>query len=1258
LVGGSISASGTLPKTASVLPRTPSHNAISMLSKNVFSCSIVGKRKAETLESPAKRVDVRPPPPISGGRPLFTFDVHVGSKVFKAATMPDSGATVCMANVNFINHYSVPKVKRDRPIRVHDFAGRIVPGVGAAFTFPLTINHGNHWSRESFEIGPLEDGIDLILPFWWLCKHKPAGFFEGQLRFDDAYCEQKCTREAAQEFSIEYDPSILEIADYDISAVCYIGTIVKTDQGPEIKDIRSVLPERYHKYINVFLPETARELPPHTVYDHAIDLKEGTQPPWGPIYALSETELKALREYLDEMIKMGKIRPSKSPAGAPILFVPKPHGRGLRMCVDYRGLNKVSIMNRYPLPLMNELRDRVQGSRWFSKIDLKGAYNLVRIKKGDEWKTAFRTRYGHYEYLVMPFGLANAPATFQAMMQEILRDLLDHGVVVYIDDILIYSESESQHELLVSEVLRRLQEHGLAGAIDKSEFHKKSVEFLGYIITADGVAMSEEKLVAIREWAEPKNVKDVQSFIGFANFYRRFIEGFSRVCKPLTDTLKGQGKNFSWDEICTQAFKELKERFTSAPILRHFNPSLQPIMETDASDFAIGAVLSQRFEDGKLHPNAFFSRKMQPAEINYEIHDKEMLAIVAAFKEWKRYLEGAKHQVLIFTDHKNLEYFATTKVLNRRQARWAQELAAYDFKITYRPGTSNGKPDALSRRSEYRPLGGDSGENQPIHTVLKAGQLESPERFLSLLAIGGFRAALAGLSVEQFKPEFLDRVRSFIPGDEVYNTQLRLTEEGKGQKGTTVEEGLLYYKNRLWIPDSNELRQEIATSEHDSKVAGHFGQGKTLELMTRHFFWPNLEKWVEDYVRSCDECQRNKSPRHARFGLLQPLELSYRPWSSISMDFIIELPESGEGYSSIWVIVDRFTKMAHFVPLKKPATAENLAKVFVREIWRLHGLPTDIVSDRDSRFTSEFWQSTLTLLGIRPRMSTSFHPQTDGQTEKVNQSIELYVRTFCNYEQDDWYDLLPLAEYAYNNSVTSGNGLSPFYANYGYHPRTNWPTEEVVRNPASEAYVHYVTNVHELCKNGLKKTQERMAKYYDQHHKEAPAYKIGDQVMLHGRNISTRRPSRKFDHKMHGPFKVVKLLSRSAVRLELPRRWRIHDVFHVSLLEPYRQATLSGRAPPDLDRVLEETEDVIPANEFLPLRIHDSARKRRERKLKVCYLVEWDGWPNVRDYTWEPYEHLDESARAYELVKIFHQENPEKPRDPEFSEDDEEEGRD
>ena len=401
-------------------------------------------------------------------------------------------------------------------------------------------------------------------------------------------------------------------------------------------------------------------------------------------------------------------------------------------------------------------------------------------------------------------------------------------------------------------------------------------------------------------------------------------------------------------------------RFVEAPILRHFDPSLQPIMETDASDFAIGAILSQRFpEDDKLHPTAFMSRKMQPAEINYEVHDKELLAIVAAFKEWKRYLEGAQHQVVIYTNHKNLEYFATTKTLNRRQARWAQELAAYDFKIVYRPGPQNGKADALSRHSEYAPLRGDSGsEFQPIHTVLKPSQLEMPQEAIVCSAI-----QIKRLSVEKFVPQFLDKVRSLTKKDETYQEQLKNVRKGSFEKGLSEEDGLLYYKGRLWIPNDQSLRQEIVNSEHDSKVAGHFGQDKTLELMTRHFFWPAMAEWVTDYVRSCDACQRNKSPRHAKYGLLQPLKLAYSPWTSISMDFITELPES-EGYSSIWVVVDRFSKMAHFIPLKKPTSAEELSRIFVREIWRLHGLPTDIISDRDTRFTSTFWQGVVTKLDI------------------------------------------------------------------------------------------------------------------------------------------------------------------------------------------------------------------------------------------------------------------------------------------------------
>src|SRR5690606_35217683 len=296
---------------------------------------------------------------------------------------------------------------------------------------------------------------------------------------------------------------------------------------------------------------------------------------------------------------------------------------------------------------------------------------------------------GHFEYTVMPFGLANAPATFQNMINSILRDLLDQGVIAYLDDILIYTETEEEHTRLVREVLERLYKAGLAINPKKSVFHTKEVEFLGYIIGPDGVKMSPKKVETVLQWQPPWSVKDVQSFMGFANFYRRFIKNFSGIAKTITDLTKDandKSKEFVWTKEADKSFELLKRMFTSAPILAHFDPTKQIVIEADASDFAIGAVLSIVI-DKRLHPVAFMSRKLNPAEINYEIYDKEMLAIVAAFELWRHYLEGAQYPILVYTDHKNLEYFATTKILNRRQARWAIKLAPFDFKIVYRPGT-------------------------------------------------------------------------------------------------------------------------------------------------------------------------------------------------------------------------------------------------------------------------------------------------------------------------------------------------------------------------------------------------------------------------------------------------------------------------------------------------------------------------------------------------------------------------------------------
>ena len=376
----------------------------------------------------------------------------------------------------------------------------------------------------------------------------------------------------------------------------------------------SKIPSGLRDLLRVFSGRRAHILPQNSEYDHAIDLEEGKTPPNLPIYNLSRKELEILREYLDSSLEKGWIRPSKSPAGAPILFVPKPDGT-MRLCVDYRGLNKITIKNRYPLPLVSEMLDRLSRAKIFTKLDLRDAYHRLRIKEGDEWKTAFKTRYGHFEYCVLPFGLANAPATFQSYIHRALGGLLDRTCVVYLDDILIYSEDEDQHEQHVREVLERLDDWGLYAKASKCVFNTKQVEFLGYIVTPKGVVMDPVRVQTIQEWPEPESYRDVQVFLGFANFYRRFIHDYSDVARHLSDhiaeasrdpargakgskaakkTKKGPTKwhrPWTWPGEVQEAFRELRAKFTEAPLLRHFDPD-QPLMViTDASNFALAGIL-------------------------------------------------------------------------------------------------------------------------------------------------------------------------------------------------------------------------------------------------------------------------------------------------------------------------------------------------------------------------------------------------------------------------------------------------------------------------------------------------------------------------------------------------------------------------------------------------------------------------------------------------------------------------------------------
>jgi hypothetical protein len=441
----------------------------------------------------------------------------------------------------------------------------------------------------------------------------------------------------------------------------------------------SKVPEDYHEFADVFSKSRANTLAPHHPYDLQINLEDGAQPLVSTIYSLSQVELESLWTFIDEHLAIGFIHPLTSPHGASILFVCKKNG-SLRLCINFQGLNCLTKKDCYPLPLISNLLNSLHKARLYTKIDLHHAYHLVRIAEGDEWKAAFHTCYGSFKWLVMPFGLTNAPAAFQRFMNNVFKDLLNICVTVYLDNILIYSDNVSDHKKHVHDVLHRLCQNSLYAHANKCEFHSESVEYLGYILSPDGLKMSEYKVKTIQDWPEPKKVKDVQSFLGFANFYHHFIYNYSDIVVPLT-CLTCKSAPWNFDEKCRDSFTKLKSAFTSAPILTYWIPDHQIIVETDTSDYALAAILSIYSDDGEIHPIAFHSHTFSMSELNYDTHDKELLAIFEAFHIWQHYLEGAPMPIDIVMDHKNLKYFCTTKVLTCRQACWLEFLSQFNLVI-------------------------------------------------------------------------------------------------------------------------------------------------------------------------------------------------------------------------------------------------------------------------------------------------------------------------------------------------------------------------------------------------------------------------------------------------------------------------------------------------------------------------------------------------------------------------------------------------
>jgi len=597
---------------------------------------------------------------------------------------------------------------------------------------------------------------------------------------------------------------------------------IKNKKNNEDQDVRDMVPREYHHLIDVFEKGEKTTVPPHRPGIYlGIDLEDGKTLPIKKIYALSYDQLEELHRYIKQNEDRGWIRRVKSGRASPIMFVKKKDGK-LRLCADYRALNEVTKKDRHPLPLIREALDRLGGAKYFTKLDIKDAYHNVRLREGDQWKTTFSTNLGTYEYLVMPFGLCNAPAAFQRWINEVLMEHIDMCCIVYLDYLLIYSNSLQQHRKDVSNILKAIRKSGMKVKPSKCEFHQSETEYLGFIIGQEGVKTDPVKTQAIWDWTTPKKIKEIQCFLEFCNFYKQFIEGFSRTARPLyARTKKECIGNWEWGDKEQQAFDESRTKLTTAPVLVYFDLLAPTKIETDDSKYVCSCILSQQCQDGKWRPVAYRSKTMSDAECNYDIHDKELLAILQAFHEWTRYTRGNPKPIRVLPDHKNLVTFMTTKKINERHARWMQELSQYNFKIEYRPGKEGGKPDALTRREGDLPTVGDKRLTRNV------GILLPKERYWDIPDTEEIKLDM--VETTEFRDKNAREIQKASNDDaEIQDVKRNLDEGRKEMKGVALglcqwKDGLLWYQEKIWIPNNEGIRTAFIAKHHQPPQPGHGG---------------------------------------------------------------------------------------------------------------------------------------------------------------------------------------------------------------------------------------------------------------------------------------------------------------------------------------------------------------------------------------------------------------------------------------------------
>lgn len=830
----------------------------------------------------------------------------------------------------------------------------------------------------------------------------------------------------------------------------------------------------------------------------------------------------------------------------------------------------MTLKNRYPLPIIDELLDELSGAAWFTSLDLRSGYHQIRMAVGEEFKTAFQTHQGHYEFRVMPYGLTGAPATFQNAMNTIFQHLLRRCVLVFIDDILIYSNTLEEHQKHLEEVFQLLAKHQLKVKQSKCAFAQQKLKYLGHIISVDGVATDPKSIEAVRNWPTPANAQDVRKFLGLAGYYRKFVQNFGLISRVLNDLLK-KNEIFVWTQAHQMAFESLKHALLTTPVLALPNFEKTFVVETDASDRGLGAVLMQ-----EQHPIAYLSRALGPRLRGLSTYEKESLAILLAVDRWRPYLRQSPF--VIRTDQRALSHLDEQRLTTPWQQKALTKLLGLQYSIEYKKGCNNQVADALSR-----------------HPSLSMGEL---------------------LAVTVGTPDWLQEITEGYLVDPLTQQLIsKMKEPAHNIKHLVWDDGLLRYKRKIWVGGNQIMQQKILQTLHSGAIGGHSGIHATLQRVRQLFAWPRMKLTVQQFIEGCAVCTQAK-PEHVKYpGLLKPLDVPDAAWQVVTLDFVEGLPKS-DGYNSVLVVVDKLTKYAHFLPLSHPYTAAQVAQTYFDNIFKLHSMPVALVSDRDKVFTSKFWQQLFRLTKTELRMSTAYHPQTDGQTERVNQCMETYLRCFISSSPTKWIKWLPLAEFWYNTAYHSAIRTSPFQALYGHAPRYLGITPDSVPVHDLQEWLQERQLMTAVLKQHLHRANNRMKHFADGKRTDR-AFQVGDWVYLrlqpYIQTSLAMRANSKLAFRYFGPFQVDQKIGDRSYRLQLPPKSRLHPVFHVSLLR-------KGAPPGPVHQELPAIDDASPHLQ-VPEQVLQTRQVQRRRKTLEQVLIKWTTLP-ASLATWENVEEL------------------------------------